>query len=486
MSTTPTVAAIDLGAESGRVMVAALDDQQLSLNDVHRFANTSVRVHNTLYWDILSLWSEVEIGLNLCCAAQKPAAIGIDAWGVDFALLDRNGQLLGNPVHYRDARTEGMLELACELLSREEIFRTTGIQFIPINSLYQLLSLVQTSNPLLEVAHTFLTIPDLLNYWLTGEIACEFSNATTTQCYNPEKGGWAGDLLGRLGIPVDIFPRIVSPGARLGDYQGIPVIAPACHDTGSAVAAVPTATSRFAYLSSGTWSLLGVEVPDAILSEAALTANLTNEGGVVGTFRLLKNIMGLWLVQQCRSTWVGKGKKYDYQTLTQMARQAAPFGSLVDPDYPSFLPPGDMPARIADFCRKTGQELPEGVGATIRCVLESLALKYRYVLDLLVDVSGQPVDVLHIIGGGSQNELLCQMAADATQRPVIAGPVEAAALGNALVQWIALGELGSIGEARALVRDSFELVTYQPCSPEPWDDAYSRFKPLLDRSSILP
>lgn len=478
MRTTSTVVAVDLGAESGRIVSASLDSQQLTLEMCHRFPNKPVRVRGTLHWDILGLWRELQEGIG-SCLGRRPASIGVDAWGVDFALLDARGKLLANPVHYRDARTDGMPEAAWAKVTRQEIFAATGIQFMPINTLYQLLSMVEAHDPQLVQAQTFLTIPDLFNYWLTGAKVCEFSNATTTQCYDPRQGGWAQDLLDRLGIPAALFPQIVQPGTHLGQYEGVPVIAPACHDTGSAVVAVPTTTRNYAYLSSGTWSLLGLEVPDAIISDQALAANLTNEGGVAGTFRLLKNIMGLWIIQQCRATWAAAGNAYDYPTLDGLAQQAKPFAAFVDPDDLAFLPPGDMPARIAAFCQRTGQMAPMGPGAITRCVLESLALKYRYCLDRLIEVAGQPVDVIHVIGGGSQNELLCQMTADATQRPVIAGPVEATALGNVLVQWMALGEIGSLSDARALLRSSFELGCYEPEPFGGWEEAYARFQRLL-------
>ena len=481
MSTTSTVLAIDLGAESGRLVAAQLHGERIALDVAQRFANRPVQVRDTLHWDVLRLWSEIQDGIA-ACADRKPTALGVDTWGVDFALLDRQGHLLGNPVHYRDARTEGMLEKAFARVPRPEIFRATGIQFIPINSLYQLVSMVESDHPALREASTFLTIPDLLNFWLTGEKAGEFTSATTTQCYNPRTGDWAKDILALLEIPVEMFPAIAQPGTRLGTFRGIPVMLPACHDTGSAVAAVPTKTKRFAYLSSGTWSLLGLEVPQAILSDEALAANLTNEGGVCGTFRLLKNIMGLWLIQQCRATWAAQGKSYEYHVLAEMARSAPSFAVFVDPDDNAFLSPGDMPARIAAFCQRTGQTPPEGVSAVTRCVFESLALKYRIVLDTLLDVSGQDVDVLHVIGGGSQNELLCQMTANAINRPVIAGPAEATALGNALMQWLGLGEIASIDDARTVVRQSVELKTYEPMEVGRWEEAIGRFKSVLART----
>jgi rhamnulokinase len=472
------VVAIDLGAESGRIVHATLDGGQIGLEVSQRFPNGPLQVRDRIYWDILRLWGEIQAGLETSLS-KNPASIGIDTWAVDFAFLDGKGHMLGNPVHYRDARTEGMLERAFQHMPRAEIFERTGIQFMPINSLYQLLSLVESGDPTLDVAETLLTIPDLINYWLTGEKMCEFTNATTTQCYDPRQGDWSYSLLDCMGIPGRIFPNVVQPGTPLGAYAGVPVIAPACHDTGSAVAAVPVLGGSFAYLSSGTWSLLGLETPHPVINPAALKANLTNEGGVYGTFRLLKNIMGLWILQQSRSTWAAEGKSFDYATLNELAREAPAFVTLIDPDDPSFFPPGDMPARIAAFCAHTGQMPPEGVSAVVRCILESLALKYRYTLDLLVEVCGQGVDVLHIIGGGSQNDLLCQMTADATGKLVVAGPVEATALGNALVQWITLGEIGSLTEGRLIVRNSFELKTYFPQDTARWEEALEGFKRLL-------
>ncbi len=484
MGPTSTVLAVDLGAESGRVVAAGFDGSQVIMEVVHRFSNVPVKVRDVLYWDVLRLWGDIQNGLA-AGVAHNPAAIGLDTWGVDIALLDAQGRLVGNPVHYRDDCRRGMIEAAFKKVPREEIFATTGIQFMEINGLYQLVSMVENGSPLLDVAHTFLTIPDLFNYFLTGEKVCEFTNATTPQVFNPREGTWALDMLAKLGIPTNIFPEIIQPGTRLGEYKGVPVIAPACHDTGSAVAAVPAASPDFAYISSGTWSLLGVEIPDPIINAQALAANLTNEGGVDGTYRFLKNIMGLWIVQQCRAAYEAQGIQYDYETITALAAEAPAFGPLIDPDDQSFLPPGDMPARIAAFCRRTGQVPPEGVGPTIRCALESLALKYRYFLDLICEISGTRVEVIHIVGGGSQNRLLCQMTANALQLPVLAGPVEATALGNTLVQWIGLGELGSLEEARTLVRDSFKPTIYEPQETDLWEAAYGRFKTVIGQASPI-
>jgi rhamnulokinase len=474
-----TVLAIDLGAESGRVMAAHFDGATIRMEEVHRFSNSSVLAHGTRYWNFLGLWGHIQQGIHKG-QAHHPASMGVDTWAIDFGLLDKKGDLLGNVVQYRDARTDGMMEAVFARVPKDEVFAQTGIQFMQINTLYQLMSLVHKQSPILDIAETFLTVPDLLNYWLTGEKACEFTNATTTQVYNPVSEDWADDLMARLNIPRRMFPNIIQPGTKLGSYEGIPVIAPATHDTGSAVAGVPAAGTDYAYISSGTWSLLGVETKQPIINEAALAANVTNEGGVYGTFRLLKNVMGLWLLQQCRATWAEQGEDYDYGALTEMAESAPALVSLIDPDNPIFLPPGDHPKYIQELCNRTGQPVPETKGAIVRCVLESLAIKYRYVLDKLIRLTGKSVDVIHIIGGGSQNQLLCQMTANATGRPVLAGPVEATALGNALVQFITLGEIRDIAEGRQIVAASSQLARYEPQQHGLWNEAYEGFVSVLN------
>jgi rhamnulokinase len=475
---TKTVLAVDIGAESGRVLAIGYDGKRLHTEEVHRFPNPNYVVRGTRFWDFLQLWGNIQAGIERGKTLQ-PASLGIDTWAVDFALLDKKGDLLSNIIHYRDTRTDGMMDKVFARVPKREVFAQTGIQFMQLNTIYQLMSLVEADSPLLEVASTFLTAPDLLHYWLTGEKVCEFTNATTTQLYNPLKGDWAGDILDSLHIPRQIFPVVVAPGTHLGSYEGIDVIAPACHDTGSAVAGVPAQTEHYAYLSSGTWSLLGLEITRPIVNDAAFDANVTNEGGVYGTYRLLKNVMGLWLLQQCRAAWATEGHSYDYRTLSEMAAQARAFVSLIDPDDPVFLPPGNHPAHIRAFCSRTGQPVPDSMSATVRCIFESLALKYRYVLEKLIALTKLRVDVLHIIGGGSQNRLLCQMTADATGRVVLAGPVEATSLGNAIVQMITLGELANIGEARQLIARSSDLVRYEPENTATWDEAYQRFLMLI-------
>jgi rhamnulokinase len=471
------VLAVDLGAESGRVMAVACDGATLTLTELHRFANNPVTIRGTLHWDILRLWHEIQHGLEEGRAWQ-PASLGVDTWGVDFALLDEQGNLLGNPVHYRDERTQGMMEAVFARVPRAEVFAQTGIQFLPINTLYQMMSLVEQCSPQLASAATFLTIPDLLNYWLTGARVCEFTNATTTQMFNPTSGTWASGLLQQLDIPAHIFPEIVPPGTRLGTYEGTPVVAPACHDTGSAVAAVPAQVPNFAYISSGTWSLVGLEVQEPVLEEAALAANVTNEGGVSGTYRLLKNVMGLWILQQCRQTWAAAGEHYSYGELVEMAGKAAPLRSLIPVDDERFLPPGDHPQLVRTLCERSGQPLPDSVGAVVRAVLESLALRYRHVLDQIQAVAGSRIEVIHIVGGGSQNALLNQMTANATGLPVVAGPVEATVIGNALVQLITLGEIAGLSQARELIAGMVELERYEPQERDVWDEAYDRYRTL--------
>lgn len=485
--------ALDLGAESGRAVLGQFDGERLSLSEVHRFPNIPVALPDGLHWDALRLWTEVKQGLSKASqqAGASLASIGLDTWGVDFGLLDRGGALIGNPFHYRDARTDGMLDIAFRRISRAEIFERTGIQFLQINSLYQLLSMIEARSPAIDIAETLLTMPDLLNYWLTGRAVCEFTNATTTQCYDPRQGTWARDMLTRLGIPTRIFTDVVPPGTELGPLlpdvarevglpvrNGLAVIAPACHDTGSAVAAVPAAAPSFAWISSGTWSIVGAEVAQPVIDANSLRDNMTNEGGVDGTFRFSRNVIGLWLVQECRRTWAQQGQVYSYDDLTRMAAAAEPFRSIVDPDCGEFLKPGDMPARIRDYCRATGQPVPETEGALVRCALEGIALKSRWVLERLEASVGHRLEPVHIIGGGTQNYLLSQFTADATGHQVVTGPVEATATGNILLQMLARGYVSSLAEGRALVRRSNSVRIYEPAGSVGWDEMYGR---LLER-----
>lgn len=467
-----TVLAIDIGAESGRVMAVHFDGSGLQLEEVHRFPNYALTVNGTLQWDLLSLWREVQAGIvrSRALAADPPVSLAVDTWGVDFGLLDRNGDLIGNPVCYRDGRTEGMMEAVFARVPKAEVFAQTGIQFMAINTLYQMMSLVESGSPQLRIAARFLTAPDLLNFWLSGAQVCEFSNATTTQMLNPFTRSWAGGMLDALGIPLRLFPEVVQPGTRLGRFEEISVIAPACHDTGSAVAGVPAQTEKFAYISSGTWSLVGLEVAQPVVNEAALAVNVTNEGGVYGSFRLLKNVMGLWLLQQCRATWERAGRAYSYPELVSLAESADPLRSFVDPNDDRFLPPGDHPAHIQAFCAQSGQPRPQGDAAIARCVFESLALAYRDVLFELRTLTGRRIEVIHVVGGGSRNRLLNQLTADATGIPVLAGPSEATVIGNALVQLISLGELAHLDEGRQLVAEIAELERFEPRGQDAWRD----------------
>jgi rhamnulokinase len=483
--------AFDLGAESGRAILGQLAGERLRLSEVYRFPNVPVRLPDGLHWDVLRLWTEIKESLRLVARehAANLAGVGLDTWGVDFALLDRDGALLANPYHYRDSRTDGILAEAFRRVPRQEIFAQTGIQFMPINSLYQLLAMAIQRSPVLDVAQTFLTMPDLFNYWLTGRQVGEFSIATTTQCYDPRQGDWARPLLERFGIPTHIFPPLVPSGTVLGPLLpsvaeevglgSVPIIAPACHDTAAAVAAVPAEGKDFVYISSGTWSLLGTELPEPIINEQSLAFDFTNEGGVGGTFRFLKNITGLWLLQECRRTWARQGQEFSYDELTPMAAQAAPLQSIIDPDDAEFAKHGDMPARIRAFCQRTGQPVPSSPGAVVRCALESLALKHRWVLERLETILRRRLEPIHIVGGGAQNRLLCQLTADATGRRVVAGPVEATAIGNIIVQGMAMGHIASLAEGRRVVRHSCDLTTYEPVGHPGWEEAYSRLVSLM-------
>ncbi len=492
---------VDLGAESGRVMAGLWDGGRVRLEEVHRFPNGPVEVAGDLRWDVLRLWSEIQQGLTIAAGryGKKTRSIGVDTWGVDFVLLSKSAELLGHPFHYRDARTRGLLDWAFRRVPRAEIFAATGLQFMELNTLYQLLALRRDHPEVLAAAHRLLMMPDYFHWCLSGVQGAEFTEATTTQFFHPLERTWSYGLLQRFELPTGMLPEVIPPGTRLGPVLEsvaartglgrIDTIAPASHDTGSAVAAVPAAGAdegTWAYISSGTWSLMGLELPKAQLSQRVLEFNLTNEGGVDGTYRLLKNIMGLWLVQQCKRAFERTKKRVEYAELVRLAGAAPPLRSLVDPNDERFLNPPDMPAAIQEFCRETGQPVPESEGALIRCALESLALKYHTVLQCLEEISGKRVQVIHIVGGGSRNKLLNQFAADACQRPVVAGPVEATVLGNVLVQARACSELRSLAELRAVVRDSCEVRGFEPkrAQAELWERARARFAELTgDRTA---
>lgn len=493
MSATSDYLAVDLGAESGRGMLGQFDGEMLTLHEIHRFANRPVHMLSTLYWDLPALFAEIKNALRIAGTnGQELDGIGVDTWGVDFGLVGHGDVLLGNPVHYRDSRTKGMMEVAFSKLSRTQIYERTGLQFMPFNTLYQLLALVQQDSPWLKAAETFLMMPDVFAWLLTGQRAVERTNASTTQFYDPKARTWSDEICTTIGIPRNILPEIIDPGTDLGwlhksvqDDVGLSksrVVVPATHDTASAVVAVPAISENmgveapdWCYLSSGTWSLMGVEVPQPVINATTLDFNFTNEGGVAGTTRLLKNIMGLWLVQECRRTWAERGKDFSYDELLHLAEKSPPFVSLVDPDHASFLTPGDMPTRIKNLCDETGQRSPSDEGAVIRCVLESLALKYRWTIDRLEQITGGPIKTIHVVGGGTRNTLLCQFTANACARPVYAGPAEATAVGNILMQAMACGRLGSMNELRAVVARSFPVTVYEPRETSAWTAAAEQF-----------
>jgi rhamnulokinase len=489
---------VDLGAESGRVMAGLFDGRRIRIEQVHRFQNGAVSVGDTLRWDVLRLWSEIQDGLAKAAATlgTKVVSVGVDTWGVDYVLLSRTGEMLGMPYHYRDRRTEGILAHAFGRVSKREIFAQTGLQFMEFNTLFQLLAFQQTNSDLLAVADRLLLMPDFFHWCLSGSRVIERTNATTTQCFDPTAGQWASDVLRKFGLPLDLFPQVVEPGTQLGRLREtiaartglgrIEVIAPATHDTASAVAAVPTRKTgmpNWAYISSGTWSLMGVEVQRAVLTDRALELNVTNEGGIDGTYRLLKNIMGLWLVQECRRAFERQGRNYSYAELTALAAQSQPLRTLVNPDDRAFLKPDDMAAAIRDWCARHGEPVPQNDGDMIRCCLESLAFKYRMVLEWLEELTGTRIETIHIVGGGCQNESLNQLAADACGRPVVAGPIEATVLGNLLVQARSAGELGSLADLREVVGASTAPTTFEPSSQARWDASYPRFVSLVAKSA---
>jgi rhamnulokinase len=485
--------AIDLGAESGRVMAGLWNGKTVRLDEIHRFPNGPVCLGDSLRWDVLRLWAEIQNGLTLAARkyGKSIVSVGADTWGVDYVLLDRRDEMLGQPYAYRDARTNGMMEKAFRKVPRAEIFAQTGLQFMQFNSLFQLLAAKQNTPELLEAADCLLFMPDFIHWALCGSRVAEFTIASTSQCLNPLTRNWATGLLEKFGLPTRMFPKVVLPGTRLGalrpgvaDRTGlrkVNVVAPPAHDTASAVAGVPTANTgnaNWAYLSSGTWSLMGAEVNKASLSARTQELNLTNEGGLDRTYRLLKNIMGLWLVQQCKRAFDEQGRKYEYGQLAQMAAKAPALRSIVNPDDSRFLNPPNMPKAIQDFCRETKQPVPKTEGELVRCAYESLALKYREVLGWLEELTGNRIEVIHIVGGGSKSAILNQFAADACQRPVVTGPIEATALGNLLVQVRADGELASLSEMRQVVRKSSDVPTCQPGQPAAWEEASARFAEL--------
>jgi len=480
--------AVDLGAESGRVMLGRVSDEKLSLEEVHRFTNGPIEFEGTLRWDFQRTFSEIKTGIKAAVQQAKGdvACIAVDSWGVDFGLLDENGQLLENPYNYRDSRTDGMLEKAFEIVGKRAIYDQTGIQFMQLNTLYQLLAMRQSNDPMLAKAKTLLFTADLYAYHLCGKPYAEYSLASTSQMMNMATGQWAKDLFDKLQLPMDIMPDVVQPGTIVGSLTDevaaelgcspIPVAAIGSHDTASAVAAVPAdPANTWAYLSCGTWSLLGVEIPAPVINDQTFEDQFTNEGGVNGTIRLLKNIMGLWLVQECRRQWKSEGQELSYSEMTQMAANAAPFAGYVDPTDATFLAPGNMPEKINAYLKKGGQDPVDDKGTMIRLVLESLALNYAWVLEQIEGMTGNTIDCLHIVGGGIQNELLCQFAANATGKKVITGPIEATASGNILMQAKATGQITSMDEIRKIVRNSFDVKEYLPENASVWQGQSKKY-----------
>jgi rhamnulokinase len=487
--------AIDLGAESGRVIAGIWNGATIRLEEIRRFSNGPVALAGTLRWDVLRLWAEIQQGLAQAAERFGGSIVsaGADAWGVDFVLLTQKGEMLGHPYHYRDSRTRGLLDHAFRKVSRSEIFAQTGLQFMEINTLYQLLAVKRDAPELLEAADRLLLVPDFVHWCLCGSSVIEYTNGTTTQCMHVVKRDWAKGLLKKLGLPTKIFPEVVAPGTKLGKPRssvaaetglaGVEIVAPPTHDTASAIAGVPASgASGWAYISSGTWSLMGAELGQANLSERASELNFTNEGGLDGTYCLLKNITGLWLIQRCKRSFAAQGLSLDYSDLGEIAREAAPLRSLVDPDDARFFNPPDMPQAIQGYCRETGQPAPETEGEVIRCAAESLALKYGMVLRWLQELTGRRLEVVHVVGGGSQNVFLDEMTADACRLPVVAGPVEATAMGNLLTQARADDEIGSLDEMRDVVRRSVQLARYDPTDSSEWEDAAGRFAELVARN----
>lgn len=481
--------AFDFGASSGRAMLATFDGEKIKLEEKHRFSNDPVLVNGSFHWDVLRLFHEIKQGILKCANSgdRDIDSIGIDTWGVDYGLLDKNGKLLGNPYHYRDTRTDGMYEEAFKLVPKEEIYENTGIAFNWFNTLFQLLSAKLSDDAALKAADKLLFMPDLFNFFLTGEKKCEYTIASTSQMFDSKTHKWSKDMLDKMGIPSDLFADMVYPGEKVGVLKAelaeelgvgqIPVVAVASHDTGSAVASVPVEKDEdFIYISSGTWSLMGVELAKPMVTPDALKYNFTNEGGVNKTIRFLKNIMGLWLVQESRRQWEREGTLLSFDELEKQAREAVPFSSLINPDYEKFQTPGNMPKRIREYCQKTGQKVPETKGEIIRCIAESLAFKYREVIEGMETVTGKKYDVINIVGGGIKDKMICEFTANATGRKVSAGPVEATSIGNVMLQGIAMGAIADLDAGRRIIKNSFPIDIYEPQNSVEWNEGYEKWK----------
>ena len=479
--------AIDLGASSGRGIVGSFDGEKLSLRENHRFSNDTVIANGRMYWDILRIYHEIKQSITKTVLdGDNVSSIGIDTWGVDYALIDKNGRMLANPTHYRDVRTEGIAEHVSKYFSVDDLYATAGIQYMNFNTIFQLAADKRDDPEVLAMAERLLNIPDLLNYFLTGKMANEYTVLSTGALLDANTRDYAFDFIDKLGIPRKLFGEIVQPGYKVGkllpQVQGetgkcdADVITVASHDTASAVIAVPTQEDDFIYISSGTWSLMGTELKNPLLNEDSRKFNLTNEGGVMGTIRYLKNIMGLWLIQESRRQWKREGKEYSFAQMEAWAKECTPFRSLINPDDPSFATPGNMPEKVREYCRRTNQPVPESVGEVIRCIYESLALKYRYTAEAIQTLVGKKAKVIHVVGGGTKDGFLSQMTADACGIRVLAGPEEATAIGNLMMQLIAAGEVADLKEARRIVAASFEVKQYEPTADRNiWDEAYARF-----------
>ena len=494
MSQTINCIAIDLGASGGKVIVGSFNGNEVIVTEIYRFTNSPIQLVDHIYWDFLYLFNEVKKGIQLAYRKfdGKINSIGIDTWGVDYAFLDKQGQLLANPFSYRDPRTNGIMDKTFQKMPRDEIFNRTGVHFMQFNTLYQLFSTIENDPTALDSVGTFLMIPDLFNYYLTGSKFCEFTNATTTQFFDPINKNWNDPILQAIGIPLSIFPEIIEPGTPIGNLSPwlcdelginpIPVISIATHDTASAVSAVPTQKTGFAFLSSGTWSLLGSEINSPMINSDCMEHNFSNYGGVCGTWLIWKNIQALWVLQECMRNWASEEKTISLEDIISLASRADAFGPIIDTDDLVFFTPGDFPSRIAEFCKRTGQEAPEDQGSIARCILESLALKYRFVFDRLQKVLGKQLDRIHTIGGGSRNQLLNKFTAEATGLNVIAGPAEASAIGNVMMQLIALQELESLASSRKVIKASFDNTIFQAKKSDAWEEAYDRYQKIVLKS----
>ena len=480
------VLAVDIGASSGRVMLGIYNGEQIRIQEIHRFPNDPVLLGDTMYWDFLRLFFEIKQGLIKAKAYGAIDSIAVDTWGVDFGLLDEEGHLLANPVHYRDQRTVGMLAAAFEKIDRKKCYQITGNQIMEINTVFQLLALAGKKPKLLKDAKTLLFMPDLFHYYLSGTAKNEYSIASTSQLLDAREKTWSKELFSALELPADLMQEIVPSGTRLGMIRStlqkelgigpMEVIAAAGHDTQSALVAVPAKEKDFIFISCGTWSLFGTELDAPVINSLTEQYNITNEGGYDGKTSFLKNIIGLWLIQESRRQWIREGKEYSFGHLEQMAAHATPFAALIDPDAPEFVPAGNIPERIREFCRRTGQNIPESAGSIVRCIHESLALKYRSALEEIKSCTGKSYQVIHMVGGGTQSTLLCQMTANACACPVIAGPVEATVYGNAAVQLLAAGAIKNLEEARSLIAASEKTVRYEPQDIWKWEEIYQKFK----------